>query len=131
MAVDDEEHSRCAVDRELRHRYEPDYEVISTASAEMGLDLLDKLAEAGREVIVVLADQCMPGMTGTEFLTRARHLYPASKRFLLVSWGDRTIVETILQATYLGQIHDCLLKPAQARDEQFHGAIGHYLQEWA
>lgn len=131
MAVDDDERSRCAVDRELRHRYEPDYEVVSTGSAEAGLELLTELAGAGRDVIVVLADQCMPGMTGTEFLTRARHLYPASKRFLLVSWGDRTSMESIFQATYLGQIHDCLLKPAHARDEQFHGAIAHYLQEWA
>ena len=131
MAVDDDERTRWAVDRELRHRYEPDYEVISTASPEAGIEILTKLADAGREVIVVLADQCMPGMTGTEFLTRARHIYPASRRFLLISWGDRTSVEGISQATYLGQIDDCLLKPAHARDEQFHGAISHYLEEWA
>src|SRR5262245_8738373 len=131
MAVDDDERTRWAVDRELRHRYEPDYEVISTGSPEAGIELLTKLADEAREVIVVLADQFMPGMTGTEFLTRARHIYPASKRFLLVSWGDRMSVEAILQAMCLGQIDDCLRKPAQARDEQFHGAISHYLQEWA
>jgi len=131
MAVDDEENSRLAVDRELRHRYEPDYEVITTGGAEAGLELLGNLAGAGREVIVVLADQCMPGMTGTEFLTRARNIFPASKRFLLVSWGDRTSLEAIQQALCLGQIDDCLLKPARARDEQFHGAIAHYLEGWA
>src|SRR5262249_10699594 len=131
MAVDDEENSGVAVDRELRHRYEPDYEVITTGGAEAGLELLGNLAGAGREVIVVLADQCMPGMTGTEFLTRARNIFPASKRFLLVSWGDRTSLEAIQQALCLGQIDDCLLKPARARDEQFHGAIAHYLEGWA
>ena len=131
LAVDDDERSRCAVERELRNRYEPDYEVISMGSAEAGLELLTRLADAGREVILVLADQCMPRMTGTEFLTRVRHIYPASKRFLLVSWGDRTSVDAIRQAAYLGQIDDCLLKPAHARDEQFHGAIAHYLEEWA
>lgn len=74
LAVDDDERSRCAVARELRNRYEPDYEVISMGSAEAGLELLTRLADAGREVILVLADQCMPRMTGTEFLTRAAAL---------------------------------------------------------
>ena len=36
LAVDDDERCRCAVDRELRNRYEPDYEVISMGSAEGG-----------------------------------------------------------------------------------------------
>ena len=131
LAVDDDERSRSAVYRELRNRYEPDYEVIARGSAEAGLELLNRLADAGREVILVLADQCMPRMTGTEFLTRVHQIYPASKRFLLVSWGDRTSVDAISEAAYLGQIDDFLLKPAQARDEQFHGAIAHYLEEWA
>ena len=131
LAVDDDERSRSAVYRELHNRYEPDYEVIAIGSAEAGLELLNRLADAGREVILVLADQCMPRMTGTEFLTRVHQIYPASKRFLLVSWGDRTSVDAISEAAYLGQIDDFLLKPAQARDEQFHGAIAHYLEEWA
>ena len=76
LAVDDDERSRCAVDRELRNRYEPDYEVISMGSAEAGLELLTRLADAGREVILVLADQCMPLMRGTEFLTWPRRFPP-------------------------------------------------------
>ena len=40
------------------------------------------------EIALVIADQWMPEMTGSEFLTRVRSLEPSAKRALLVAWGD-------------------------------------------
>lgn len=79
------------------------------------MDALARLAALrakGAAVPLVLADQWMPTMTGTEFLSRVRELYPAARRGLLISWGDRSSVQPILQAVALGQIEFYLPKPA-------------------
>ena len=44
---------------------------------------------ACHDVDVVIADQVMPDMRGTEFLSRVRKLSPASARILLSGHGDR------------------------------------------
>lgn len=131
VAVDDDDASRRAVDRQLRQRYEPDYEVVSTCGAEAGLAVLSHLADAEREVIVVTASPCMRGMNATEFLTRARHLHPAAKCCLMISWGDQRCSEATRDAAALGQIDVFLPKPLQPRAECFHHAIADYLVEWA
>ena len=81
-------------------------------------------------VPLVLSDQWMPGMTGTEFLSRVRELHPTARRGLLVSWGDRSTSAPILEASGLGQIEFYLPKPEWAPDEQFHRAVTESLDEW-
>lgn len=131
VAVDDDDVSRRAVDRQLRQRYEPDYEVVSACGAEAGLAVLSHLADEEREVIVVTASPCMRGMNATEFLTRARHLHPAARCCLMISWGDQPCPEATPDAAALGRIDVFLPKPLQPRAEWFHHAIADYLVEWA
>ena len=80
---------------------------------------------------LVLADQWMPGMTGVEFLTHTRPLYPGAKRALLFERGNRTTREPILQAMALGHIDYYVPKPEQPPDEEFHRCIAQFLEEWA
>jgi thioredoxin reductase (NADPH) len=136
VAVEDGDRGGHAVERELRRRYEPDYEVISAGSAQAGLAALTRLADAGRQVVVILVDLWTPGITGTEFLTRARQLHPAARRCLLLSWGDQSsrahsCAQAVHQSARLGEIDDYLPKPVEARNEHFHRAIAEYLDEWA
>jgi thioredoxin reductase (NADPH) len=79
----------------------------------------------------VLADQWMPDMSGMEFLARARHLFPAAKRALLIEWGDRTAQEPILRSMTLGHIDYYVNKPERSGDEHFHRLISEFLYEWA
>lgn len=134
VAVEDVR-SDHVVERELRKRYEPDYEVISAGSAQAGLGTLTKLAEAGRQVVVILADLHLPEITGSEFLTRARQLHPAARRCLLISSEDqssgvRSYLEEMRRVARLGQVDDYLVKPIQHRNEQFHRAITEHLDDW-
>jgi thioredoxin reductase (NADPH) len=86
---------------------------------------------AGEEVAVVLSDQWMPGMSGTEFLTRARRLYPTAKRALLVAREDGSVREPILRAMALGRIDYYVSKPSpRSPDEQFLRVIAEFLDEW-
>jgi thioredoxin reductase (NADPH) len=131
LAVDDDPNTLGKIERELRQRYGSYYRVVCEGSPEAGMRTLQDLRAAGKEVAVVLADQWMPGMTGVEFLTHTRPLYPGAKRALLFERGNRTTREPILQAMALGQIDYYVPKPEQPPDEEFHRSIAQFLEEWA
>ena len=102
VVVDDEDDSRRALTDELGSRYGAHYEIISAGSPEVALARLGELRAAGAAVPLILADQWMPGMTGTEFLARAKQVIPTARRGLLMSWGDRAASAPILEAAALG-----------------------------
>jgi thioredoxin reductase (NADPH) len=131
LAVDDDPNTLGRIEHELRQRYGSYYRVACEDSPEAGMRTLQDLRAADKEVAVVLADQWMPGMTGVEFLTRTRPLYPGAKRALLFERGNRTTREPILQAMALGQIDYYVPKPEQPPDEEFHRSIAQFLEEWA
>jgi thioredoxin reductase (NADPH) len=130
LAVDDP-NTLGRIEHELRQRYGSYYRVACEGSAEAGMRTLQALRAADKDVAVVLADQWMPGMTGVEFLTHTRPLYPGAKRALLFERGNRTTREPILQAMALGQIDYYVPKPEQPPDEEFHRCIAQFLEEWA
>jgi PleD family two-component response regulator len=76
VVVDDEDTSLQALTRELRSRYGAHYQVVSSSSAEMALARLAELKAAGADVPLVLADQQMPGMGGTQLLAQVRQFFP-------------------------------------------------------
>jgi thioredoxin reductase (NADPH) len=131
LAVDDDPNTLGRIEHELRQRYGSYYRVACDGSPESGMRTLQALRSADKEVAVVLADQWMPGMTGVEFLTHTRPLYPGAKRALLFERGNRTTREPILQAMALGQIDYYVPKPERPPDEEFHRCIAQFLEEWA
>jgi thioredoxin reductase (NADPH) len=131
LAVDDDPNSLGRIGHELRQRYGSYYRVACEGSPEAGMRTLEDLKAAEKDVAVVLADQWMPGMTGVEFLTHTRPLYPGAKRALLFERGNRTTREPILQAMALGHIDYYVPKPEQPPDEEFHRCIAQFLEEWA
>jgi thioredoxin reductase (NADPH) len=131
LAVDDDPNTLGRIEHELRQRYGSYYRVACEDSPEAGMRTLQALRAADKDVAVVLADQWMPNMTGVEFLTHTRPLYPGAKRALLFERGNRTTREPILQAMALGQIDYYVPKPEQPPDEEFHRCIAQFLEEWA
>src|SRR5215213_832326 len=131
LAVDDDPNALGRIEHELRQRYVSYYRVACEDSPEAGMRTLRELRAAGEDVAVVLADQWMPGMTGVEFLTHTRQLYPGAKRALLFERGNRTTREPILQGMALGQIDYYVPKPERAPDEEFHRCLTQFLDEWA
>ena len=76
VVVDDDDASLQALTRELESRYGVHYQVMSGSSAEVALARLAELKAAGADVPLVLADQWMPGMSGTQLLARVRGIFP-------------------------------------------------------
>ncbi len=74
VVVDDEDTTLQALTRELESRYGAHYQVVSSSSAEMALARLAELKAAGADVPLVLADQRLPGMSGTQLLALTQRL---------------------------------------------------------
>lgn len=110
LLVDDEENIVSSLKRLLRR---DGYHVVTANSGAQGLQ---RLAE--HAVDVILSDQRMPGMTGVEFLRRAKELYPATVRMVLSGYTE---LQSITDAINEGAIYKFLTKPWD--DERLRGHI--------
>jgi two-component system cell cycle response regulator len=79
------------------------YRILSARSGEEALELLARHA-----VQVILSDQCMPGLQGTELLERASRLQPEAARLILSGESD---LEAIERACAAGLVDRYLAKP--------------------
>jgi thioredoxin reductase (NADPH) len=131
LAVDEDAGDLREISRELHKRYGEDYRVVCERFPEAALRRLRDLEGAGEEVALVLADQWMAGMSGTDFLTRAGEISSTAKRALLVGWADRAASGPILQAMSLGRIDYYVTEPYGDHDERFHRVISEFLYDWA
>jgi len=133
LVVDDETDSLAKIRRELERWYGEHYRVQCRRSATDALAALEQMRDEGEPVAVVLSDQWMPDMTGSEFLARVRSLHPRARRALLIewgAWGDPDTASAIVQAMALGQIDYYLLKPTRSPDELFHRTVAEFVHEW-
>ena len=134
VAVDDDRECLSALERELGDRYSRDYRIITTPSPEDALSHLERLAEEGEDVALVLAGQWLPGTTGSELFGHVRRLHPHAKRGLLITWGgwgDPATGEAIFDSMAHGRIDYYVLRPSGSPDEVFHQTISSFLLEWA
>lgn len=100
LLVDDEENIISSLRRLLRR---DGYTIVTASSGEEGLR---RLAE--HEVDVIVSDQRMPGMTGVDFLHRAKDLYPQTIRMVLSGYTE---LQSIIDAVNEGAIYKFLTKP--------------------
>jgi thioredoxin reductase (NADPH) len=134
VVIDDDPGSLGRVEEELRRRHGSDYRITATPDPRAALRELERLARGGRETALVLADQWMPGLDGTELLTRAGRLFPHAKRGLLVdfgAWGDEATARAIRRGMGVGAFDYYVLKPWRSPDELFNRTIAEFLHEWA
>ena len=76
LTVDDEPQVLNAVERDLRQHYRGDYRIVKAGSGAQALEAVQGLKRRNNPLALLLADQRMPSMTGTEFLAEAMLLYP-------------------------------------------------------
>src|SRR5690606_27251583 len=68
VAVDDDPDVLRAVTADLRRRYEGDYRILSAGGGPEALDAVEELKRRGERVALLVVDQRMPELTGTELL---------------------------------------------------------------
>jgi thioredoxin reductase (NADPH) len=127
LAVDDEPAVLAAVSRDLRRGFGERYRVMRAGSGAEGLDLLRQVRARGEQVALLVADQRMPGLSGTDYLVRARELAPEAKRVLLTAYAD---TEAAIQAINEVALDYYLLKPWDPPEEQLFPMLEDLLTTW-
>jgi len=84
------------------------FQVITATSAKEALELLTQ-----HEVRVVVSDERMPGMQGSEFLSVVADSFPDTTRIILTGQAS---VEAAMRAINHGRISHFLTKPCDAKD---------------
>jgi thioredoxin reductase (NADPH) len=127
LAVDDEPAVLAAVARDLRRGFGERYRVLRATSGPEALDLLRQLRARGDDVAMLIADQRMPGMAGTDYLVEARKLVPEAKRVLLTAYAD---TEAAIAAINDVALDYYLLKPWDPPEEQLFPVVEDLLTTW-
>src|SRR3954462_6054112 len=128
VAVDDESAVLAAGARGLRRRFGERYRVLRATSGAEALDTLRQLRARGDQVALLIADQRMPGMPGTEYLVEARTVVPDAKRVLLTAYAD---TEAAIAAINEVALDYYLLKPWDPPEEQLFPVVEDLLTTWA
>jgi len=100
LLIDDEANVLSALNRALLD--EP-YEIVTADSAEQALEILKQ-----HSFKVIVSDERMSGMQGSELLALVQELYPATIRILLT--GHATL-EAAIRAVNMGGIYRFFTKP--------------------
>lgn len=100
LCVDDEQNILHALKRLLRRE---NYRVLTTSSGAEALEMLKR-----NDVHLVVSDQRMPDMSGTEFLSHVKDAYPHIIRIILTGYTE---VDSITESINKGHIYKFFLKP--------------------
>lgn len=100
LLVDD---SKCILSSLRRTFALEDYNIICAGSAAEGMAALSQ-----NEIDIVISDENMPGMSGSEFLNQVRELYPQVVRMMLTGATD---IEVAKRAINQGAISRFFTKP--------------------
>ena len=127
MTIDDEPHVLNAIARDLKAHYQKDYRIVKASSGVEALEAVQEFKRRNVPVALLLADQRMPSMSGTEFLEEALKLYPEAKRALLTAYADT--------AAAIASINDIgldyyLMKPWDPPEENLYPVLDDLLSDW-
>ncbi len=100
LVVDDESDNLDLLYRTFRR----DFRVFKAKSGAEALDVLDTQGE----MAIIISDQRMPKMTGTEFLSRTVERFPDTIRMVLTGYTD---VEDLVSAINSGKVFKYITKP--------------------
>lgn len=119
LFVDDERNVLRSLERLFM---EEEYEVVTAASGQEGLELL----ELSGPFQLVVSDYRMPSMNGVEFLSEVCRRWPETERIILSGYADTA---AIVAAINEGQIYKFIAKPWN--DDDLLGTIRDALERHA
>ena len=101
LAVDDEQNNLSLINRTLRNNY-------NLLLASSGEEALSIIREHGDEISLIVSDQKMPLMEGTEFFKRISEEYPNIIKILLTGHSN---IDILVEAVNECHLFQYILKP--------------------
>ncbi|MFD0764559.1 FAD-dependent oxidoreductase [Mucilaginibacter lutimaris] len=127
FCIDDDAQVLRAITRDLKTRYRDRFRILSTINVQEALESLQELYNKGDAVALFLADQRMPDMQGVDFLIKAMHYFPETKRALLTAYSDK---ESAIKAINEVKLDYYLVKPWDPPEEKLFPVIDDLLHDW-
>jgi len=127
MIVDDDPQVLAAVRRDLRSRYRENYTVMGASSGGDALEAMRELKSRGDSLAMIISDQRMPGMMGSEVLAKSRAIYPLARRVLLTAYSD---IDAAVKAINEAHLDHYLSKPWDPPEERLFPAVDDLLDGW-
>lgn len=127
LTVDDEVQVANAIERDLRKKYGQNYRIIKATSSSVALQTTEKLKQRNEQISLFVVDQRMPGMEGTEFLTRAMQLYPDALKVLLTAYAD---TQAAISAINTIGLDHYLMKPWSPPEQNLYPILDDLLSDW-
>jgi thioredoxin reductase (NADPH) len=127
LVVDDDHQVLRAIRRDVQNRYRKDYRVVATESAPEALELVGELKRKGESLALIVSDQRMPEMEGTEFLEKAKAVFPEVRTVLLTAYSD---IEAAIKAINDIRLDYYLLKPWSPPEEKLYPVLDELLDDW-
>jgi thioredoxin reductase (NADPH) len=127
LVVDDDPQVLAAVRRDLRTRYREHYTVVGATSGLEALAAARELKSRGDALALIISDQRMPGMPGSELLAKSIEVYPRARRVLLTAYSD---IDAAIKAINEAHIDYYLSKPWDPPEERLFPAVDDLLDAW-
>lgn len=127
LLVDDEPEVVRAVERDMRQRYSSQYRVMAVTNGTEAQSAIDRLTVRGDHVAMVVADQRMPVLSGTQLLETVAQRSPQTKRVLLTAYAD---TDAAIEAINLAGVDYYILKPWDPPEEKLYPVVDDLLEEW-
>jgi len=127
LTVDDEPQVLNAITRDLRGYYGKKFRIMKSSSGNEALDTLHQLKLRNSPVAVLLSDQRMPEMNGTEFLSQAMELYPQACKVLLTAYAD---TEAAINSINEVGLDYYLMKPWDPPEQTMFPVLDDLISDW-
>lgn len=108
LVVDDEEDNVQLLKRILRRKY-------NVITALDGSEALNIVESNGKDISLILSDQRMPGMNGTDFLAKTVEKYPNIIKMLITGYTD---IDAMIDGVNHCQLFQYIAKPFDTEEIQ-------------
>ena len=127
LAVDDDPQVLRAIEIDLRNHFGGTYRIVRSSSGAEALNAVRELKQRDNAIALLLADQRMPSMTGTEFLAEAKDVFPEARKVLLTAYADtQAAIDSINR---VGLDH-YLMKPWDPPEQNLYPVLDDLLEDW-
>ncbi|MBS3915394.1 MAG: FAD-dependent oxidoreductase [Bacteroidetes bacterium] len=127
LAVDNHSEDLDKIENALQNGYKKHYKILKSDSPVAALELIKNLKLLGEHLCMILSEQKMPQIIGTDFLMEASKLYPDAIKVLLTSHRDSEAAIHSINNLLLDQY---MIKPFSPPEQKLYPVIDELLKKW-